>query len=214
MGEELGRNVPKGRAIQALLWTHLAPLPASTERAPLPAPPTLDTVTVSVPAELNTALLELALRRNTSREASISASLEQGFTDIEVDADAVLAELTLGKRYKAADGHGKTTIRVGREHDARARAIVEMFEGKKSYALQALLWRGLERTDDEPVAELPDRLVLIEGELYARVARLALVLREERSKVVPLKELVEEALRRAVEREERRLQQGPKRKGT
>ncbi len=214
MGEEVGRNVPKGRAIQALLWARLAPLPPSSERISLPAPPTLDTVTVSVPAELNTALLDLALRRNISREALIDALLEQGFADLDTNLDARLAELTAHKRYKAADGHGKTTIRVRREHDARARAIAEMFEGKKSYALQALLWRGLEQTDDEPPAALPDRPVLIGGELYARVARLALVLREERGKVVPIKELVEEALRRAVEREERRLQQGPKRKGT
>ncbi len=212
MGEELGRNVPKGRALQALLWARLAPLPPSSERAPLPAPPTLDTVTVSVPAELNTALLELALRRNTSREALVDTLLEQGFAELDVGYDAVLPELTTDRRYKASDGHGKTTIRVRREHDARARAIAEVFEGKKSYALQALLWRGLERTDDEPVAAQPDRPVLIEGELYARVARLTLALREVRGRVVPIKEFVEEALRRAVEREERRIQQGPKRR--
>jgi hypothetical protein len=38
--------------------------------------------------------------------------LEQRFADLDADPDVVLAQLTAGKRYKAADGHGKTTNRA------------------------------------------------------------------------------------------------------
>jgi hypothetical protein len=46
---------------------------------------------------------------------------------------------------------------------------------------------------------------MLSGALYARVARLALDLREVRRRVVPIKEFVEDAVTRAVEREERWL---------
>ena len=48
LAQEMGWNVPKGRAIQALLWAELAVLPAEAERTRLLAPPTLDTVTVNI----------------------------------------------------------------------------------------------------------------------------------------------------------------------
>jgi len=80
MGDELGRNVPKGRAIQALLWAELEPLPLEAERIPLPEPPALDTLTMNVPGRLNAALLDLALRRATSREAVVDDLLATGGT--------------------------------------------------------------------------------------------------------------------------------------
>jgi hypothetical protein len=206
LGQAVGRNVPKGRAIQALLWAELAPLPAEAQRAPLPAPPTLDTVTVNIPSALNTALLDLALRRATSREAVIEDVLVQGLAELDATPD-VLAELHADARVQPADGRGKVTIRVARKHERRLNQVAaDSFGGTKSYALQALLWRWLDRSGDEPPADQPDRPVLLNGALYARVARLALDLRAVRGRVVPIKEFVEEAVAGAVEREERRLQ--------
>ena len=48
---------------------------------------------------------------------------------------------------------------------------------------------------------------MLNGALYARVARLSLDLRAVRGRVVPIKEFVEDAVTQAVEREERRLRQ-------
>lgn len=207
MGGELGRNVPKGRAIQALLWAELAPLPADAQRALLPAPPMLDTVTVNIPAALNTALLDLALRRATSRETVIDDLLAQGLAELDTNPD-VLKELRADARVQPADGHGKVTIRVSRKHDRRLNQIAgDSFGGTKSYALQALLWRWLDCAGDEQPADQPDRPVMLNGALYARVARLSLELRHIRGRVVPIKAFVEDAVTRAVEREERRLQQ-------
>jgi len=206
MGEELGRNVPKGRAIQALLWAELAPLPPDAQRAPLPQPPTLDTVTVNIPAALNRALLDLALRRATSREAVIDDLLAQGLAELDT-TPTVLNELQADTRVQSADGRGKVTSRVPRRYDRQLNQIAgDIFGGTKSHALQALLWRGLSRAAEEQPAELPDRPVMLDGALYARVARLSLELRDVRGRVVPIKEFVEEAITRAVEREERRLQ--------
>jgi hypothetical protein len=213
MGGELGRNVPKGRAIQALLWAELAPLPPDAQRAPLPAPPTLDTVTVNIPAALNTALLDLALRRATSREAVIDDLLVQGLTELDANPD-FLKELHADTRVQSADGRGKVTIRVSRKHDRRLNQVAgDIFGGTKSYALQALLWRWLDRAAEEQPADLPDRPVMLNGALYARVARLSLDLRAVRGRVVPIKEFVEDAVTRAIEREERRLQQKRERNG-
>jgi predicted transcriptional regulator len=206
MGNELGRNVPKGRAIQALLWAELAPLPADAPRDVLPAPPTLDSVTVNIPAALNTALRNLALRRATSREAVVGDLLAQGLAELDANS-SVPAELRADVRVQSADGRGKVTIRVARTYDRRLSQLAdERFAGTKSHALQALLWRGLDRAGDEPPAAQPDRPVMLSGALYARVARLALDLRDVRGRVVPIKEFVEDAVARAVEREERRLQ--------
>jgi len=206
MGDELGRSVPKGRAIQALLWAELAPLPADAPRDPLPAAPTLDSVTVNIPAALNTALRNLALRRATSREAVVSDLLARGLAELDANA-TVPAELRTDVRVQPADGRGKVTIRVARAYDRWLNQIAdERFAGTKSHALQALLWRGLDRAGEEPPAAQPHRPVMLSGTLYARVARLTLDLRDLRGRGVPIKEFVEDAVARAVEREERRLQ--------
>src|SRR5262249_11183352 len=49
-----------------------------------------------------------------------------------------------------------------------------IFGRTKSYALQALLWRWLDRAAEEQPADPPDRPVMLNGALYARVARLSL----------------------------------------
>ena len=206
MGDELGWSVPKGRAIQALLWAELAPLPADAQRDPLPAAPTLDSMTVNIPAALNTALGNLALRRATSREAVVGDLLAQGLAELDANS-SVLAELRADVRVQSADGRGKVTIRVARAYDRRLNQIAdERFAGTKSHALQALLWRGLDRAGDEPPVAQPDRPVMLSGALYARVARLTLDLRDVHGRGVPIKAFVEDAVARAVEREERRLQ--------
>jgi hypothetical protein len=204
MGDELGRNVPKGRAIQALLWAELEPLPLEAERVPLPEPPALDTFTMNVPGSLNAALLDLALRRATSREAVVDDLLTCGLDELGSDTD-LLDELRGDKRVQPSDGRGKVTIRVPRKYDRRlSQAGGDAFGGIKAHALQTLLWRGLDGAKDEPPTELPDRRVMLNGALFARVSRHLVESREERGRVVPMKEFVETAVEKELAREQRR----------
>ncbi len=80
----------------------------------------------------------------------------------------------------------------------------EYFQGVRSYALQGLLWRGLERAKDDPAVELPNRTVMINGRLYARLARHLFDKRREQGGTAPMKKFVETAVERELDRELRR----------
>lgn len=198
-----GRTVAKGRVMQALLWHFLAPLPPDAPRVPLPPPRTLDSVTVPVSAALNTALQERALDHHITREVLIGRLLDAGFRAVD-DSDFT-ALITRDARVQAGDGRGSTTIRVSRAHDAAAERLADQsFGGIKGRAIQALLWHGLDHAEQPSVASPPDRTVVIDGPLYARVARAALDLKKQEGERVPIREFVQEALEEKLEREERR----------
>lgn len=200
----VGRSVAKGRVMQALLWAELEPLAPDVPRIQLPTASSVDTVTVAVPAALNSALLDLALKLQTSREVLVDDLMAATITAVERDPTLVNT-LAHDQRTQPGDGRGKTTIRVGRTHDADVRQLADQaFGSVKSYAVQALLWYGIDQAESTPAVPPPDRPVLLDGPLYARVARLALDLKEERGRVVPIREFVQQAVEQAVSREERR----------
>ncbi len=203
--KELGRRTPKGRVIQALLWAELEPLPVGAQRANLPEPPALDTITVNVPGPLNTSLMELGLRWTVSREAVVDILLAQATSDLEeMDAEE-LAALSSDPRIQPSDGRGKVTIRVPRHYDPQLAQLADRsFQGVRSYALQALLWRGLDGAKDDPAVELPNRTVMINGRLYARLARHLIEKRRAQGGTAPMKKFVETAVERELDREQRR----------
>lgn len=199
-----GRTVAKGRVMQALLWHSLAPLPPDAVRVPLPPPRTLDSVTVPVSAALNTALQEKALDHHITREVLIGRLLDAGFRAVDDDSDFT-ALLTRDARVQAGDGRGSTTIRISRSHDTDLQRLADQsFDGIKGRAVQALLWRGLDQAEQPSATPPPDRTVLIDGTLYARVARAALDLKKQEGERVPIQKFVQDALEEKLEREERR----------
>ena len=198
-----GRTVAKGRVMQALLWHSLALLPPEVARAPLKGPRTLESVTVPVPTALNTALQERALDHHITREVLIARLLDAGFHSVD-DADFI-ALLTRDTRVQAGDGRGSTTIRVSRSHDTDLQRLADQaFGGIKGRAVQALLWNGLDHAEPPSADPPPDRTVVINGALYARVARAALDLKKQEGERVPIREFVQDALEEKLQREERR----------
>ncbi len=203
--KELGRRTPKGRVIQALLWAELEPLPVGAQRANLPEPPALQTITVNVPGQLNTSLMELGLRWAVSREAVVDSLLGEAISDLEEMSAADLAALSSDQRIQPSDGRGKVTIRVPRHYDPQLAQLADRsFQGVRSYALQGLLWRGLDEAKDDPAVELPNRTVTINGRLYARLAQHLFDKRRAQGGVPTMKKFVETAVERELDREQRR----------
>jgi hypothetical protein len=204
IGREVGRRIPKGRVIQALLWAELEPLPPTAQRVNLPEPPTLD-MTVNVPGALNTALIELGLRWGATREAVVDILLTQATSDLEEMSAADLLALSNDPRIQPSDGRGKVTIRVPRHYDPQLAQLADRsFQGVRSYALQALLWRGLDGAKDDPAVELPDRTVAMNGRLYARLAQYLFDKRGDSRPLPTMKRFVETAVERELDRELRR----------
>lgn len=207
IGQQIGQNVPKGRVIQALLWAALAPVQDADRRElPLAAPPR-DTITARVPVGLNSELIDLAMRRGISREAVTDELLDRGFTDLAADPGTLN---TLTQQPTEPSTNTTATLQVPRRHDLPLQQLAaRAFNGVKSRALQAVLRYGLDRTE-KPEMNMPARQVTIDGRLYARVARVSLEKRAERGRTVSIREFVESAVERAVEREEARLGEQPK----
>ena len=207
IGQQIGQNVPKGRVIQALLWAALAPA-QDTDRRELPqAAPPRDTITARVPVGLNSELIDLAMRRGISREAVTDELLDRGFTDLTADPSLIN---TLTQQPTEPSTNTTATLQVPRRHDLPLQQLAaRAFNGVKSRALQAVLQYGLDRTE-KPEMNMPARQVTIDGRLYARVARVSLEKRAEHGRTVSIREFVESAVERAVEREEARLGEQPK----
>ena len=201
---ELGQSVPKGRLIQALLWTALEPV-ADDARLALPKlAPTRPTITAGVPNALNADLLDLAQRLDTSREAVVEDLLDAAFADLASDGATVLTALGEGPITRGVTG--ETTLQFPRRYDLQLQVLADQaFGGVKSQALVALLWYELERAE-KPALATHDRPVMLNGALYARVMQLTLALRKERGRAVAIRAFVEQALEEVVTREERRLQ--------
>lgn len=207
IGQQIGQNVPKGRVIQALLWTALAPA-QDTDRRELPqvAAPR-DTITARIPVALNSELIDLAMRRGISREAVTDELLDRGFADLAADPALIN---TLTQQHTQPSTNTTATLQVPRRHDAPLQQLAgQAFNGVKSRALQAVLRYGLDRTE-KPDMDTPNRQVTINGQLYARVARLSLEKRAERGRSVSIREFVETAVEQAVEREEAGMGEQPK----
>jgi len=207
IGQEIGQNVPKGRVIQALLWAALAPA-QDTDRRELPqAAPPRDTITARVPVGLNSELIDLAMRRGISREAVTDELLDRGFTVLAADPSLLN---TLTQQRTEPSTNTTATLQVPRRHDLPLQQLAaRAFNGVKSRALQAVLRYGLDRTE-KPEMDTPDRQVTIDGRLYARVAQVSLEKRVERGRTVSIREFVESAVEKEVEREEARLSEQPK----
>lgn len=205
--QQTGHNVAKGRVIQALLWAAFEPSQEG-ERREVPQPTTpRSTITARVPIALNSELIDVAMSRNATREAIVEELLDRGFTAIEDNA-AILNELV--KQQTEPSTNTKATVQVPRQFDTQLQELAnQVFGGVKSRALQALLWYELSHTE-KPKGETPDRPVLLAGKLYARVARLSLEQRVERGHTVSIREFVEIAVEKEVEREEARLHGQPK----
>jgi hypothetical protein len=185
--EELDTNVSRGQLLQALLWNALDPLPPEAPRAPLPTPPKANHVTVAIPAALNTAVRELALRRGQRAEPVVAELLEHGLRDPDT------AALAQDDRLTITDGRGGSTIHVPRSLDAALTTLArDAFDGVKGRAVQALLWRGLDQASQE--ASITDRVLTLDGGLYGQIEQH---LRERRdvgdTRSVPA--FVEEAVR-------------------
>jgi len=207
IGQEIGQNVPKGRVIQAFLWAALAPA-QDTDRRELPqAAPPRDTITARVPVGLNSELIDLAMRRGISREAVTDELLDRGFTDLAADPSLLN---TLTQQRTEPSTNTTATLQVPRRHDLPLQQLAaRAFNGVKSRALQAVLRYGLDHTE-KPEMNMPNRQVTIDGQLYARVARVSLEKRAERGRTVSIREFVESAVEKEVEREEARLGGQPK----
>lgn len=207
IGQEIGQNIPKGRVIQALLWAALAPAQREDRRELPPAATPRDTITARIPVALNTELIDLAMRRGMSREAVTDELLDHGFADLAADPALIN---TLTQQRTQPSTNTTATLQVPRRHDAPLQQLAaQAWGGVKSRALQAVLRYGLDRTE-KPDMATPDRQVTINGQLYARVARISLEKRAERGRSVSIREFVETAVEQAVEREEAGIHQPPK----
>lgn len=202
MAIEVGRNVPKVRTIQALLWAELDPLSATADRAPLPNR-AANAINYNVPVPLTSALLDLAHRRDTSQEAVIDSLLGVAFQQLESTPDFIHT-LTSDTRVISANARNKATIRVARGYDSLLTQVAAAFNGVKSHAVQAILWHGLDQTKDEQPTAIPDRPVYLSGQVYSRLARHLIESRAERGKVKPIREYVENAVTEAINKDERR----------
>lgn len=206
IGREIGQSIPKGRVIQALLWAAFAPDQDADRREPPHAGAPRDTITARVPVDLNSELLDFAMRRGISREAVTDELLARGFADLAADPDLLVI---VTQQLTQSSTNTTATIQVPRRHDAPLQDLAGRgFNGVKSRALQAVLRYGLDRVE-KPEISMPDRQVLIDGELYARVARLSLKQRVERGRAVSIREFVETAVQKEVERKEARLRRLP-----
>jgi hypothetical protein len=160
--EELGTNVSRAQLLQGLLWQALDPLPPGAERAPLPAPAQTPHITVSIPAPLNTALRELALRRGQRVESLVAELLTDGLEQGES------ADLAQDDRIAPGDGRGGSTIHIPRALDPALSALArDHFGSIKSRAIQALLWRGPDLASQE--ASVTDRVLTLDSRLYAAI---------------------------------------------
>ena len=206
IGQQIGQNVPKGRVIQALLWAALAPA-QSEDRRELPQAATpRDTITARIPVALNSELIDLAMRLGISREAVTDELLDRGFADLA--ADPTLLNILTQQRTQAST-NTTATLQVPRRHDGPLQQLAgQAFNGVKSRALQAVLRYSLDRT--EKPENMPDRQVTINGQLYARVARVSLEKRATHGRSVSIREFVETAVEQAVEREEAGISKPPK----
>lgn len=201
IGQELGQNIPKGRVIQALLWAAVEPAPTGERRSLPQVEAPRDTITARIPANLNADLLDVAMRQGNSRETVIEELLDRGFAAI-ADNAAILNDLL--QQHTEPSTNTKATLQVPRRHDPQLQALADQaFGGVKSRALQALLWYQLSHTD-RPTGATPDRPVMLAGGLYARVARLSLEQRAALGRTMSIREFVETAVEKAVERAEAR----------
>lgn len=192
---ELDANIPRGQLLQALLWEALDPLPPDAPRAPLPTPSRHPHVTVVIPAALNTAVRELALRRGQGVEAVVAELLHQGLHG----GDPVA--LAQDDRITTSDGRGSSTVHVPRTLDPKLTALArEIFNGVKSRAVQALLWQGLDQAAHE--ASATDRVLTLDGLLYAAVEQHLRARRSE-GDLRSVSAFVEDAVRALLEQEQR-----------
>lgn len=207
IGQQIGQTVPKGRVIQALLWAALAPA-QNEDRRELPQAVTpRDTITARIPVALNAELIDLAMRRGMSREAVTDELLDRGFANLAADPTFTN---TLTQQRTQPSTNTTATLQVPRRHDAPLQQLAaHAFNGVKSRALQAVLRYGLDRTE-KPEMDTPDRQVTINGQLYARVARISLEKRAAGGRTVSIREFVETAVEQAVEREEAGMSEQPK----
>lgn len=193
MADELGRNVPRGRVLQALLWADLAPM-TQAQRQEAALPPGSERINSNVPQSLYDGLRSLAVRRKTrDMGVTVDALLTQSLAAVTQSA-AVRDELSTKLREQSTAEQGVMTIRYHRIHEA---AIVRLartqFEGVKSHALQALLWYALDQTHAVS-DDLPDRQIAINGHLYAQIVERALAERATHGRIIPVREFVEQAI--------------------
>jgi len=133
--------------------------------------------------------------------------LDRGFTVLAADPSLLN---TLTQQRTEPSTNTTATLQVPRRHDLPLQQLAaRAFNGVKSRALQAVLRYGLDRTE-KPEMDTPDRQVTIDGRLYARVAQVSLEKRVERGRTVSIREFVESAVEKEVEREEARLSEQPK----
>ena len=202
LGTISGHKLPKGRVIQALLWQAVEPVDAAARRALPSPPPPRSWVTVSVPAALNTTLLDWATARDIARETVIAELLDSSLEALAADTTTTRAALTAWPT--APSTTTTSTVHLPRAYDTPLQVVADqLFAGVKSRAIQALLGYALQH-HAEPTDPLPDRPVPISGALYARMARLTHAERAARGDNAAIRAFVEAVVEKEVTRVEAR----------